>query len=513
MKSLLLLTFSSFISICFSQAIEVQWTQLQGGIGFDNGANDAMQTSDGGFIYNSTVNSGSSGDIVGAHGGQDSWLVKTDQAGNIEWQRPLGGPGTDNGNGVVETADGGFITVGSSTSDTNDVSFNWGDYDIWVAKVDSQGVLQWDISIGGTAQDMGEGICLNADGSVAVTGSTKSSNGSITNNQGLGDLVVSKISASGTMIWTNTYGGTSVDNGDDIQTTSDGGYIVVGNTYSDDGDVTSNAGFYDFWILKLDSVGTLEWQQTYGGSQKDDAYSVQQTTDGGYIVVGSTESIDGDISNPLGDYDIWVLKLDANGLLEWEKSLGGSDYDEGLSVIQTSTNKYLIAGLTYSNDIDVSGNQGGLDAWVVVLDSVGNMLDQRCIGGSDDDLGISINENSNGTFIFAGGSSSNDGDVSGNNGNRDIFLAKLRILSTVELAENERFSIEAYPNPSSDYFWLNCDQELIGSTYKLVDNIGKTVRTGSIQNTRTSISTNNFDSGMYYLSVDQIPGSIKVMVE
>lgn len=436
MKTLLLTLFSTFLlSRCFSQAIQIQWVQLHGSAAFDQGAFDAHETSDGGYIYNSTIYASNTGDVSGVHGGEESWLVKTDALGNIVWQRPLGGPNHEEGYGVVETSDGGFITVGSSGSDTNDVSFNIGNWDLWVTKVDSAGNLVWDTPIGGTMEDKGRAIYLNQDGSVVVVGYTRSSNYSIPSNQGLADVVVCKVSAAGNLLWAKTYGGSSADIAYAIDGTSDGGYIVAGNTFSDNGDVTYNAGFYDSWLFKLDSLGNLQWQKTFGGSGSEEAYSVKETSDGGFIIANGTDSNDGDVSMNHGDNDFWLIKTDSLGNMEWEKTYGGSDYDVAQSVIETSNNKFFVVGMTYSTDGDVSSPIGDLDAWVLVLDMNGNLLEEKSIGGTAADFGVSISENSNGMFIMAGSSESNDGDVSGNNGNRDIMIAKLRVFANVGLDE------------------------------------------------------------------------------
>ncbi len=442
MKSLLLIFTCSLASIGFSQAIQIEWLRMQGSVSFDQGAYDAHETSDGGYIYISTINSSNTGDVTGTHGQKEAWMVKTDAAGFIEWQRALGGPDLEDGYGVLETIDGGFVAVGSAGSDTNDVSFNYGGWDLWVVKVDSLGNLLWDAPIGGSAEDKGYGIYENQDGSLVVVGHTKSNNFDITLNQGLADVVVSKLSANGAIQWVKTFGGSSADYGLSINGTNDGGFIVAGQTFSSDGDITSNAGFYDSWLLKLDSIGNLQWQKTYGGSGDEKAYSVQQTSDGGYIIANETDSNDGDISFNHGGFDYWLIKTDASGNIEWEKTYGGTDYDVAQSVIETSNNRYFLIGLAYSIDGDISSPKGDLDAWVLILDNTGNILEERSIGGTAADFGVSISENANGMFIMAGASESNDGDVSGLIGNRDIMITKLRILANVGLEEVAPSSLE-----------------------------------------------------------------------
>ena len=175
--------------------------------------------------------------------------------------------------------------------------------------------------------------------------------------------------------WKKTLGGSYGDGAESIQQTDDGGYIVAGYTCSNDGDVDGNHGYCDFWVVKLDENGTIQWQKCLGGRYLDLAYSIQQTSDGGYIVVGETRSNDGDVSGWHGGYDengdpkpdMWIVKLDSNGNIQWQKCLGGSDYDVAESVQRTSDGGYIVAGWTSSNNGDVSGNHGVSDFWIIKL--------------------------------------------------------------------------------------------------------------------------------------------------
>jgi hypothetical protein len=204
--------------------------------------------------------------------------------------------------------------------------------------------------------------------------------------------------------WAKTYGGSSQDwasSADSIQQTSDGGYIVVGDTYS------FGAGNGDFWVLKLDTNGNMQWQKTYGGSGNDYASSIQQTSDGGYIVAGVTPSFGA------GDYDIWVLKLDTNGNVQWQNTYGGSNDDEAYSIQQTLDNGYIVGGYTYSFGAGFS------DVWVLKLDANGNVLWQKTYGGSSNDWAESIQQILDGSYVVAGVTDSFDA------GNGDFWVLKL----------------------------------------------------------------------------------------
>ena len=182
--------------------------------------------------------------------------------------------------------------------------------------------------------------------------------------------------------WERSYGGSSGDFARAIQQTADGGYIVVGFSHSQDGDVTENHGKFDFWIVKLNLKGNIVWQKSLGGSRADTAHSVQQTTDGGYIVAGYSNSDDGDVSGHRGMYDYWVIKLDAEGNLIWQRTLGGKGMDMATSVQQTKDGGYIAIGFSYSDDGDVSGNHGDSDYWVVKLNGEGDIIWQKSLGGS-----------------------------------------------------------------------------------------------------------------------------------
>jgi hypothetical protein len=173
--------------------------------------------------------------------------------------------------------------------------------------------------------------------------------------------------------WQKCLGGSDIDQALSVQQTSDGGYIVGGRSNSIDGDVTGNHGDYDAWIVKLDTIGNMEWQKSLGGSDNDGASSIQQTFDGGYIVAGYSVSNDGDVTGNHGEGDCWIVKLDKRGNIEWQKFLGGSSSDNANSINQTSDGDYIVAGDSFSNNGDVTGNhdvarnQGYPDLWVIKL--------------------------------------------------------------------------------------------------------------------------------------------------
>ncbi|MCS6917216.1 MAG: hypothetical protein NZM08_06005, partial [Chitinophagales bacterium] len=403
--------------------VAIQWQQCLGGSKQDF-AHSIQQTADGGYVVAGYTNS-NNGDVSGNHGSNDFWVVKLDGSGNIQWQKCLGGTGDDVARSIQQTADGGYVVAGYTYSNNGDVSGNHGSNDFWVVKLDGTGNIQWQKCLGGTFEDDALSIQQTTDGGYVVAGYTWSYNGDVSGNHGSPDCWVVKLDGSGTLQWQKCLGGTLYDAAFSIQQTTDGGYVVAGYSESNNGDVSGNHGSNDFWVVKLDGSGTLQWQKCLGGTGIEMAYTIVQTADGGYVVAGYANSNNGDVSGNHGDFDYWVVKLDGLGTLQWQKCLGGSDDDWASSIRQTADGGYVVAGYSQSNNGDVSGNQGNYDYWVVKLDGSGTLQWQKCLGGTDDDRATSIQQTVDGWFVVTGNASSSDGDVSGNQGTIDFWVVKL----------------------------------------------------------------------------------------
>jgi len=376
---------------------------------------------------------------------------------SIVWQKCLGGSNKDKAYSIQQTSDGGLIIAGFTESDDGDVGGYHGRSDYWVVKLDSSGDIEWQKSLGGRFGDYAYFIQQTVDSEFIAAGKSYSNDGDVSGNHGSGDYWVVKLNSSGDTVWQKCLGGSGTDAAYSIQQTLDGGFIVAGESGSIDGDVRGNHGMWDYWIVKLDSIGDIIWQKSLGGGDEDKAYSIQQTLDGGFIVAGESKSNDSDVSgwhggfdgygNPLPDY--WVVKLNSAGDIEWQRCLGGSGADVAYFIQQTSDSGFIIAGWSSSNDGDVSGNHGGIDYWVVKLDFVGNIEWQRCLGGSGADIAYSIQQTIDGGFIVAGYTESNDGDVSGNHGSADYWIIKLS--HDVGINKNEtaskKLKLSVSPNP------------------------------------------------------------------
>ncbi len=425
---LLIITLMVIKGVALSQPT-IQWQKSYGGSKGD-AANSMTPTNDGGYIV-AGASTSLNGEVSGNHGGADYLIIKVNSAGTLEWQKSLGGSLFDEAYSIKQTSDNGYIVAGASRSNDSDVTGHHGvdtsKGDYWIVKLSPTGDIQWQKSLGGTGDDIARTVQQTTDGGYIVAGSSNSTDGDVTGNHGGNDYWVVKLSATGEIQWQKSLGGSGDDNAFDVAQTSDNGYVVAGGASSADGDVTGNHGARDYWIVKLDSNGNIQTQKSYGGSKDDAALSIKVTTDRGYIVGGRSTSADGDVTDNRGLEDYWLLKLDNTGTIMWQKSFGGSSDEEASSVQQTSDGGYIVAGFTASGNFNVNDNHNPStrDAWLLKFSSTGDLQWKKCFGGNEIDEAKQIYETADKGYVFAGLSNSNDGDVSGNHGNYDAWLVKL----------------------------------------------------------------------------------------
>ncbi|MBK9456410.1 MAG: T9SS type A sorting domain-containing protein [Bacteroidetes bacterium] len=419
---------------------DVIWQNTIGGVESDNIA-DIHPTSDGGYILIAGSDSDISGDKnANSKGAIDYWIVKLDAIGNITWQKTIGGSGNDWPKCISQTTDGGYIAGGYSSSgisgDKNEASL--GGDDFWIIKLDALGNIEWQNTIGGNSTDLLNDINQTLDGGFIAGGSSFSGiSGDKTTPNATNDGWILKLNATGSIEWQKSIRGNLFDILDNIKQTTDGGYIA--GLYSESGiglDKTApSQGAYDYWIVKLDASGNIMWQNTIGGGAGDYLYAVSQLSDGSYIVGGTSfSSASGNKTEVLiGGSDLWIVKLDISGNLVWQNTIGGADLD-GLNAIRaTQDNGFIIGGFSWS---DISGDKvenkiiGGVeDAWIMKLNSEGEIVWQNAIGGNNNDFCINIEQCFDGTFI-AGVSSGSElsGDKNENTpANVDSWIIKFDI--------------------------------------------------------------------------------------
>jgi len=351
------------------QVLDALWTKTIGGSKSDAGQS-VQQTKDGGYI------------IIGYtySFGERIWLLKTDEHGDTVWTKTFGSGGGDNGLSIQQTSDDGYIVTGQIWSLCAGVC---------LIKTDKNGDSLWTKTVGGIGPSVGRSVQQTSDKGFIVTGEV------------LEDVVLIKTDENGDSLWTKIYGGNELDVGNSIHQTNDGGYIIVGTTYS------FGIGEDDIWLIKTDENGDTLWTKTYGGNSGEEGYSVQQTNDGGYIIVGYTDSFGA------GKDDIWLIKTDAIGDTLWTRTFGGGNDEEGYSVWQTEDGGYIITG--YTN----SFGEGDDDVWIIKTNRDGDTLWTKTLGGVESDVGNSVQQTAEGGYVVTGYTNSFG------NGDSDVWLIKL----------------------------------------------------------------------------------------
>ncbi len=389
-----------------------------------------IKSADDGYVLTGYTHFGKDEGDTSTMSNYKSWVMKLDKAGNQLWQKILDTTGAGTPYAITQSLNGGFILTGTSV-DTTISSHHGPGSDVWLLEVGADGNLLWQKALGGSGLDWAYAI-TTIQGGYVLAGLTESNDGDVSgihkseagyNSQ---DAWVVKLDRNGNMQWQIALGGSELDRAHAITATQDG-YVMAGYTESRDGDVSGFHGYDDVWVVKLDKQGNKLWQQALGGSNFEYATSVRTTLDGGYILAGYTASNDGDVSgNHGGIADAWVVKLDGNGHKIWQKALGGSERDGASAITCTPDGGYVMAGTTESANGDVSGYHGGTsDAWVVKLDKNGNKQWQQALGGSYDDVAKAIITRADGTYVIAGNSQSDDGDVGKNQGGFDVWIRTL----------------------------------------------------------------------------------------
>ena len=405
----------------------LQWQRSYGSSATDMGFAVTKANDGSGYVLAGNT-LGNTGDVSGNHGGSDAWIVKIDLAGNILWQKTFGGSAGDNAYDIVATSDGGYIFSGSTSSTDGDLTglTNHGGIDVWVVKLSASGEIEWQNELGGSGTERGDAIIQTPDGGYLLSSSTNSTDGDVTSNHGGGDAWLIKLSSSGNLDWQKTYGG-SLNDGSGSATLTTGGFIVCGSSASTDGDLTglTNRGGSDTWVYAIDGVGNLLWGKTYGGTGSEGGGTIYPAS-GGFVFSTTTNSNNGDVSGNHGYVDTWVVNIDAGGTKIWQKCFGGFDMDNARIRDIDASGNIVLTGYTFSRNGDIPASKGGEDLWVMRLDRNGNKLYSNVLGGRGGDMSNDAVPTDDGMYITAGRSNSNSGDVSGNHGGEDMWVVKFK---------------------------------------------------------------------------------------
>ena len=351
---------------------EQEWQKVYGGSSDDRGYDIILSNDNNMVIFGSSKSA--DGDVSSNAGSNDFWIAKISNSGAIIWEKSLGYNGSDNGYSVIQTIDNGYLLLGvldvtASDGEGNNriSSYRHAGGDYWAVKLDANGVLEWSRYFGGNFTDTSYAACQTQGGDYIIIGSSDSNDIDISNNKGTYDFWIIKISSEGNLIWEKSYGGSEIDEALDITPTTDGNFIVCGNTRSNNIDVNLNNGAADIWILKITPNGEILWEKTYGGNSFEAAKSVHQTTDNGFVIAGNSRSDNNDLTKNNGQNDGWIFKINQDGILQWQTSIGGSNIDLLMDSTQLQDGSIVAVGNTSSSDLDILENKGFTDLLLIRL--------------------------------------------------------------------------------------------------------------------------------------------------
>jgi Secretion system C-terminal sorting domain len=565
-----LLLFTSF----FAPAQDILWEKSYGGKHADY-LFDAQPTADYGFILAGSSLSNKSGNKeADNHGDLDYFVWKMNEKGDLDWQKSLGGNGFDLLQSIKGTSDGGFILAGTSdskplpsgesgTSDKKDACKGLSDF--WVIKLDAKGNEQWQKTIGGSGQD--ELLCAfqTKDGGYMLGGTSSSSpkgndnqndNDNQNNNEnketakidlytkseycrGNTDYWIVKLDRKGDIQWQKTYGGAFADALRAMEQTQDGGYILGGYSNSPASTTTEksptfggarggygektddNKGVGDYWIIKIDALGVIQWQRTYGGDGDDQLYALHQTPDGGYIAGGNSNSsgaltAQGGVVKTGTDY--WVLQLDAKGNVVWSQTYDFGKTDILTSLVENKDGTFLIGGYSSPNPSEGGGfkigskkdKEGINDYMALKISATGETLWKKTVGSAGEDILRKLIETRDGGYLLAGTSSISLSPMSGAGaggandrksavGSNDFWVVKLKDKTKPDVPKT---NVEALPNPATSFTNIIVGYEYANGTATVVDMAGRVLQTFAITTRTIPVDLSHYPDGVYIVNIN-----------
>jgi len=506
-------TFFVALLFCLSSvhAQNLLWQKSYGGSRPDN--TPRLLPVSNGYIFCGSTQS-SDGDVSSLNGFIDVWLVRLDTAGHILWEKTYGGGGNDVATNFYRTKDSGYVICGHTYSSNIQGGTNVmrGLGDAWLLKLDSLGNVQWHKTYGGSEPDYFFDLVQIQDGGFILAGYTMSSNYDVGNFIGGSDLWLMRVNSIGGLVWERTFGGSRYELGRSIVKTDDGGYLIAGSATSNDGDISNHKGLADGWVIKVNAAGILQWQKTYGGSDNDEIWKIQKAGNN-YVLVGETRSSDMDIKAHNGRNDAWIFAIDGNGQLLWSKNYGGSWDDAVRDIIPAFGGQgYMLTGYTRSYDGDVTSNHDSVssDVWVMMTNNSGDLEWEHCYGGYNNDFGTSILSISPDRFLFSASTTSDSGDITFSFGDSDCWLGIVRsnmLPNSVSSTLPSEPGILVYPTIATEAVNVQLDERLLPATLTVFNSLGQTVTQQKLSASRTRIRTGHLTSGSYFFNVTTKSGT------
>ncbi|QAA81977.1 T9SS type A sorting domain-containing protein [Aequorivita sp. H23M31] len=500
-----------FLCNSHSKAQEIQWEKSYGGLHSEY-LMDAQPTADYGFILAGSSLSGKTGNKEQENiNNLDYWIWKMDERGDLDWQKSFGGMGADFLSSITNTRDGGFILAGSSNSlkGGDKIEDCFGNEDYWIIKLNAKGDEEWQVTIGGSGRDIVKEIHQTKDGGYIVGGSSESgvSGNKTSPHFGSLDYWIVKLDPNGVIEWQRTSGGKLMDQLESILPTKDEGFIVGGwsNSPISGNKNEESFGEGDYWIIKLNKYGEMEWQRTLGGESDDHLSVLLECKEGGYLAGGNSRSNTSGSkakSNGKGT-DFWIIKLTETGEIEWQNTYDFGETDVLTSITQNEERDYLIGGHAKTENIGLSrSDKKGINDYIALKITItGEEKWKQTVGSTGEDNLRKLFETRDGGYLLAGtsgGEASRDKNTG--KGKKDFWVVKLK--DEDKMKERERFEgLEAFPNPTTTFTNVIVNHDFDSGDARVYDISGKLIQFFTIKNRTVPIDLQGLSVGVYIVTI------------
>jgi len=508
--------------ICYTQVPEIIWQKCYGTSSFDRVY--CVEEINNGYLLGLKIDTEESW-ITNYHGENDPWIINIDYYGNLIWEKCFGGTESESIIKIIKVSDSEFYMVGATESSDYDITCdtNYGSQDFWVLKINENGDILWDHCYGSILGDEMRDAVLTPDGGLLFMGRISSNGGDVKKYYGSMDLWFCKIDSLGNIVWERTMGNQALDNGISMQLISDTSFAFIGGYYEPGGmndcEIAVTGEGADLWLVEMSlSDGDILNNYCYGGSGND-LWNFFEKVTNGYILSTYSDSYNGDVSGQHGNGDIWVVRIDSQGEIIWQRCLGGSYQEAPSFITQAEDGGFIVIGTAASHNGDVKNNHswsGGnnSDIWIVKLNNDGEIEWDQCYGGLDDERFFgthSILKKSDYNYVFNAQAYMNSGDVNCDlNGDIDAWVFEIDTVDTTGAIENhyENDLVRVFPNPAKDYVEFQVQGSIpptagqVGSEIRIMSVMGKEVARMPVKAERTVWDCRDAKEGIYFFYLD-----------